>query len=166
MEVQDQMTLDVGLETEFTAENEPKAYEVGYILTPLLPEASVSGEVSALRNQIEKQGGLIVSEGQPEMRRLSYPILKQQSGYFGWMKFILKPDALDGIKTELTRNKNIIRHLIILSRKESKASAKKVRRLGIRKRVMRDTAIQDKAQKPGEIDAKEIDKRLEELVGA
>ena len=142
-------------------EKESKIYEVGYLLSPLIPEDKLDGEISVLRDAIEKKQGLIVNEEKARMQRLAYNIIKPHAGnfesaWFGWIKFMANPEVLLEIKSHFDKNQNLIRFLIINSSKEDTT-----------KRALRKTIGRKHFTAPEvktEIKTEEVDKKLEELL--
>jgi len=133
-------------------ENEQKIYEIGYLLSPLIPEEKLDEEISVLRKTIEDKGGFIMSEARPKIQKLAYPIKKLESAYFGWIKFTADPSSLPEIK-----NPQIIRFLIteIIKETLTPPPAKKI----IRKKKTIIPEIKEGVK------FEEIDKKLEELLG-
>lgn len=142
-------------------EKESKIYEIGYLLSPLIPEEKLDGDISALREAIEKKQGLVVSEERAKMQRLAYAIKKPHAGnfesaWFGWIKFMANPEFLSEIKNSFDKNQNLVRFLIINSLKED--TARRAPRKIIRRKPL--TAPEIKT----EIKNEEVDKKLEELL--
>lgn len=146
-------------------DREQKIYELGYLLTPLIPEEKVNEEISVLRGEIEKKQGLIIGEEIAKMRKLAYTIKEPNAGsfdsaYFGWIKFVIDGELLAGVKESLKRNDKIIRFLVLDITKEE--SVKKIPS----ERSMKRKKVVTKETKPKEeIKTEEIDKKLEELLG-
>lgn len=143
-------------------EKESKIYEVGYLISPLVPEDKLDGEISVLRDAVEKKQGLIVSEERARMQRLAYNIIKPHAGnfesaWFGWIKFMAAPEAVSEIKSHFDKNQNLVRFLIINSSKEDTAKRAPRRTTG------RKTFVAPEVKT--EIKTEEVDKKLEELVG-
>ncbi len=139
-------------------------YEIGYLLSPLIPEEKLDEEISALRKAIEDRQCLITGEERARTRKLAYPVKKAPLGsfdtaYFGWIKFIADPEALSDINISLGKISNLIRFLIIESIKEE-LSKKGIKRAVKKKRI---PAIEPKIKT--EVKPEEIDKKLEELLG-
>lgn len=139
-------------------DREQKMYEIGYLLSPLIPEEKLDEEVSVLRKLIEDRQGLIINEGRPKMRKLAYPINKTESAYFGWVKFTASPEILKEIENPLKKNNKIIRFLIIKAVKETTVS------MPARKIVKKKKPAGPKEKI--EIKPEEIDKKLEELLSS
>ncbi|MCX6731415.1 MAG: 30S ribosomal protein S6 [Candidatus Parcubacteria bacterium] len=133
-------------------ETEQKMYEIGYLLSPLIPEEKLDEEIGSLRKLIEDKKGFILNEGRPKMQKLAYPIKKLETAYFGWIKFTADPSSLPEIKSP-----QIIRFLIteVIKTPPAKKIIKKKKTLpaGVISGI-----------KEG-IKFEEIDKKLEELLG-
>jgi len=138
-------------------ENEQRIYEIGYLLSPLIPEEKLDEEIGSLRKLIEDKKGFILNEGRPKMQRLAYPIKKLESAYLGWIKFAAEPTILFEIKNSFKKLSSSIRFLIREIVKETLApsSAKKI----IKKKKTIIPGIKEEAK------FEEIDKKLEELLG-
>ena len=133
-------------------ETEQRIYEIGYLLSPLIPEEKLDEEISILRKIIEDKQGFIMSEARPKIQKLAYPIKKLETAYFGWIKFTATPSSLPEIKSP-----QIIRFLITEIIKETLTPhpAKKI----IKKKKIMIPEMKE------EVKFEEIDKKLEELLG-
>lgn len=103
-------------------EQEPKIYEIGYLLTPIIPQdALAENVVQTLKAPIDKLGGVITSEMDPSMIRLAYTIKKDignkkerfNDAYFGALRFKLLPEKVLALKEALDKSEKVIRHLTI-----------------------------------------------------
>lgn len=90
-------------------------YELVVIFDPSLEEEAVDTELSKITSIIEKEKGKISDIDKWGIRKLAYPIKKQESGYYIIIYFNGKNAAI----TELDRvnkiNDKILRHLIVKS---------------------------------------------------
>lgn len=100
-------------------EKESKTYEINYLFTPLIPAEKIADCILELRKTIESNNSLVVAEEQAKIQRLSYPVKKFETAYFGWFRFTSSADSLEKIKNTLEKNQNIIRFLAIESSKEN-----------------------------------------------
>lgn len=157
--------MESGAETD---EKELKTYEVGYLLSPLIPEDKVADLVNSnIRQAIETNQGSIISEVLPRLRPLAYPVAKTASGrreshrdaYFGAVRFKLPPAATSEIKEKFTKTPEIIRFLIIISPDEP-ARAIPRRPARERKTALPANPVGAKAV----MTAEEIDKEIEGLL--
>lgn len=130
---------------------EPKLYEIYYILKDM-PDEELTGALEQVRKYIEEKSGRSLDESRLTKRRLSYPIYKHGEGVFGNMKFFLKPEDLQELSGKLNREEKLIRHMITAIHAPGPESIRKIRKI---KRVPEKKAT----------DMKEIDKKLEEILG-
>ncbi len=148
-------------------EKDSKMYEIGYLLSPLIPEDKVNEEISVLRNLIEKNHGLIIGEETAMMRRLAYTLKKPNAGsfdsaYFGWIKFMAGAEDFLEAKKEFGKNANIIRFLALELTREKAVKKSTEDKIAKKRRV----AIKPADTGPKEeIKTEEVDKKLEELIG-
>jgi ribosomal protein S6 len=138
-------------------------YELGYLLVPTINADKIPEEVSVLRNALESFDGVIQSEEQPKMKKLSYEVSQDLAGgkrnkyedaYFGWMRFDLSSEGIIKFGEELKKNDSILRHLIINLSKEGTNALKigKPRSIPL-KRVPKTAS-----------DKEEIDKEIDNLL--
>jgi len=104
-----------------------KEYEMSYLLTPDISEDKVDAEVAEFKKVITDNGGDIAQDNIPEMRRLAYPVKKQNRAYFGVVYFNIDTDGLDKIKKVLILYKKVLRYLILNKAAEIKQTATPVR---------------------------------------
>jgi len=144
-------------------EKETKMYEIGYLLSPLIPEEKLDEEISALRKLLEDKQGFIMNESRARTQSLAYPVRGFNSAYFGWIKFAASPEVLPEIKISFDNppigGDKIIRFLILKTIKETAAP-----RLMKKKVVRKKISLERPKEKLG-IKPEEIDKKIEELIG-
>jgi ribosomal protein S6 len=166
-------------ETENLQEDssETGIYEVGYLILSTTPEDKVAGEVSNIKDIIEKRGGSFISEGRPELKQLAYQMDKRISGkyqkyddaYFGWVKFEVAKDNIEEIKAEIELLQSLLRFIIINTVRENTL-------VSMQKAVIRKPSPDAPERNSGELDKpepaeemseeeidEEIDKTLEDL---
>ena len=155
-------------------ENNPEdktsqVYEVGYLILPTIPEESVAGEVSKIKEIIQKQGGVFIADDFPKMRPLTYTMYKMADGkrqkydvaYFGWIKFDLAPSAINKLKTALDGNDSLVRFLIIKTVRENTIYGP---RLAAKKVSENNEGPASKAETKPELSPEELDKTIDDLV--
>ena len=102
-------------------------YEVGYTLLPSLAVEQVPARVESLKEMIQKAGGAVVSLENPILIDLAYPMTKVIqttrhkciTGYFGWIKFEIPTEGIEGVKKSLDADNNILRYLLIKTDREN-----------------------------------------------
>lgn len=145
-----------------------KVYEIGYLLLPSVPEEKLLEEVTAIKGNIEKSGGVFLSEGFPQYRQLAYTMRKLigggyenfDSAYFGWIKFEAKPESVSEVKTALESSANILRHILIASEKDSGGPVK----VSSLRKEEEEIATKKDEGTPEEKKEEAIDKSIDELV--
>ena len=148
-------------------ERDNKIYEINYLMTPLVPEDKVAEEVAVFRKIIEDNKGLVVGEDQLKMQKLSYPIKKFDSAYYGWFKFSAGAEFVDNIKKSFNKNEKILRALVTEAGKENIAQfaprhGLPVRQAGAGEAKSEGSSL-EKAEKV-EIKPEQIDEKLAEIL--
>ncbi len=134
---------------------EPRIYELGYHLIPILGEEDVEKEREALVATITTLDGEVIDEEKPALINLAYTMYKKvnnkktpyDQAYFGWIKFRLSPDELVNVKKDVEREDNILRYLLIQTVEENTNYSDQPYKL----------AKQTQAQDDEEFDQDEID---------
>jgi ribosomal protein S6 len=103
---------------------------LGYHVVSSIPEEKLPAEVTAIKDLLEANGAVFISEEFPKLKPLAYKMtkvvgarhLKFDTAYFGWFKFEIAPDVIDTIKKTLERNDNVIRFILVKTVRESTLS--------------------------------------------
>jgi ribosomal protein S6 len=153
-----------------------QVYELGYHIVSTVAEENLSKEAEALKAIVLKDGGSLVSEGEPKLINLAYSMTKSvadvkktfNTAYFGWLKFETKSELMPMIKKAVDANDHVLRYLLIKTVRENTLYVPKlnVRTPGkeeapakVKKSVKtEETKISSKK------DLEDIDKSIEELV--
>lgn len=106
---------------------ENRIYELGYHVASSIPAEKLPAEVTTIKDLLEANGAVFISEEFPKLKQLSYAMtkvvgarhLKFDTAYFGWIKFEITPSAVDAIKKALERNDNVIRFILVKTVRES-----------------------------------------------
>jgi len=143
-------------------------YELGYLLIPTLAEESLVDEVNKIRSYLEKDGGLVISDGHPEMKKLAYEIAERgvtskkirfDDAFFGWIRFQSSPEAILGIQEELDKNFMVLRFLIIKPSKDNpKSIIAPVTAVGTTKEIA------EKREKKKMMTEEDLDKEIDQLL--
>lgn len=145
-------------------------YEIGYLLKDSLEDEDVLSFSENLRNSITEKGGLITTEGKPKKQSLVYPIKKEVTTTFNWLKFLVKPIAIKEVKNYLEGHPSVLRFLIMKTETEKapKKGTLKPKRLQVKKPAVVTMATPETTKSEIEMDElkeEEIDKKIEELLG-
>ena len=141
-------------------ERENKTYEINYLITPILPEDKLAEETVVLRKVIEDNKGFVVGEDQPKTQKLSYPIKKFDSAYYGWFKFSAGAESIDNIKNGFNKNEKILRALVTEAGKENIAQF--ALRYGVA--MPKSEAVSSEKAEKVEIKPEQIDEKLAEIL--
>ena len=104
-----------------------RIYEIGFHIVSSIPEEKGSVEITVIKDVLEKNGAIFISEDLPKLRSLSYQMtktvgakhLKFDTAYFGSVKFEMSPENIDTIKKALELSETILRFLIVKTVRES-----------------------------------------------
>ena len=145
-------------------EQEPKNYEIAYLLSSSTSEEEVlthAGNISAL---IEEQKGTIKHLQEPRKHKLCYAIRKERNAYFGWTTFRLNPDGIAALEKKLKAQPSILRYLIV--EEETRLKAPVFRTPMARPSVQKAASIPRESERQEQkLDLEALDKKLEEILG-
>ena len=148
---------------------ESRIYEIGYLLLPTISEEVLPQEVTALKDVLEKEKAMIISEEFPRFRALSYGMRKRTGGtyqtylnaYFGWVKFEVKAGSAARIERELKKHASLLRFMLIKTVREQTFGLGRPLRT---ERAPRREAPKDVLSSVP-VSEIELDKSLEKLIG-
>jgi ribosomal protein S6 len=151
-----------------TEEKEPKVYEVGFHIAPIVPEEDLGARVTAIRDVIDAEGGKMISDEYPRHMDLSYPMIKiasnkraiYHSSYFGWMKFEVSPQGAKAIEANLKKDDVVVRFILVKTVRENTMVPKKV----LQQKRGEETKTDEKVVEKPVMSEAEIDKTIEDLV--
>lgn len=135
-----------------------KSYELGYLLTPLLPEDKVPEAVEQIKSLITGALGEVKQANSPRLINLAYPIKRViehkgttfRDAYFGTVHFAAPGEGAQILVASLKKSATIIRHLLITAREEPlRPTIKRVPRMKV---------------SPVSMTAAAIDKEIENLI--
>lgn len=150
-------------------------YEVSYLLLPSLALEQVPAKVAALKAQLTSAGGQMISDENPILIDLAYPMTKVVQtvrhkctmGYFGWMKFEITKEGVEAVKKSFDLDNEILRYLIIRTVRENTllSGKMKLKSEDVSKRFggsLETEVVEPVAEK--EATPEEIDKSIDDLV--
>lgn len=158
-------------ENKISGDANSRVYELGYLLVPTIPEEDISVVYGNLKELVSSLSGVAISDEMPKMMPLAYTMVKVianvnnkfNTAYFGWIKFIMKADAVLELKKKLDLDPNFIRFLILKTVKENTIAAKRFVRgdMAHRRPVVKKSS-ENEAVVP--INKEEIDKEIDAMV--
>jgi small subunit ribosomal protein S6 len=85
------------------------SYEAVYILSPSLSEEQLAATKADLRSKIEAVSGKDIVELRSERRTLTFPIKKQNEGFFVIFRYDGPADSVGKLRVELKHTEQILR---------------------------------------------------------
>lgn len=106
---------------------EARTYELGFHIVPSVGDEGLSAEIEAIHAIIAKNHGTIISEEQPQLMRLAYPLQRDisrkrhtfDSAYFGWFVFEAFPSDAHAVKEAMRHNEHVVRSLLVKTEKDA-----------------------------------------------
>ena len=122
-------------------------YENLVIVKPTLTQEELAQEIKAVEEVITANGGEIVATDTMGMRKLAYPIQKNERGYYHVIYYTVAPSAINEIERRFRINENLLRFMTVKyeSKKEVTAWNKMVE-----KASSASTPAQEKAEETTE----------------
>lgn len=130
-----------------------RLYELTYLISPEVSEKDLVSLQENIASFIQEKEGLLTEVSPPAEKKLAYPIKKKERAFLASMIFQLKPERLKELEEKLKGEEKILRYLILLQKMPKKApsppslSKKKI------------------VEKKPKVELKEIEKKLEEILG-
>jgi len=154
-----------------------QVYELGYHIVSTVAEENLPKEVEALKAIVLKDGGSLVSEGEPKLINLAYSMTKSvadtrkkfNTAYFGWLKFETKSELMPSIKKAVDQNPNVLRYLLIKTVRENTLYTPKLNVRAPGKEAEAPAKVKksiktEETKISSSKDLEDIDKSIEELV--
>lgn len=137
-----------------------KSYELSYFSSPNLSEEDTNALQQKIISLIKEKGGMVEETKTPIKKLLAYQIKKQISGFFAVLIFSASPEKIGEIKEMIKSEPKILRFIIATRKKHS---AKTIRKTAIQ---VPKIAPEIKKSKESKVQLKEIEKKLEEILGS
>jgi small subunit ribosomal protein S6 len=88
-------------------------YENLVIVKPTLTAEEIQANISAIEEVITSNGGEIAARDAMGMRKLAYPLGKNERGYFHVIYYSIAPSAINEIERRFRINENLLRFVTI-----------------------------------------------------
>ena len=132
-----------------------KLYELTYLISPDISEEELKIFQEKINSFLEEEGGKSEGLKLPIRKRLAYPIKKKNEAYLGILNFYLSPEKLEIFEKKLKKEPKILRYLLLKERLPKKIEIPRIR----------PKAKAPKVKKEKKVELKEIEKKLEEILG-
>ncbi len=90
-----------------------REYEVALLLSPQQDEESHAGSIEKVKDFIVKNGGEILEEEDWGIRKLAYPIKKQEYGRYYFIRFKSTPNVAYDLNNHIRLMRAFLRHMIV-----------------------------------------------------
>ncbi len=153
-----------------------QVYELGYHIVSTVAEENLPKEVENLKAIVLKDGGSLVSEGEPKLINLAYSMTKSvadskkkfDTAYFGWIKFEAKSELIPEMKKKIDASSTVLRYLLIKTVRENTLFTPKLTVRAPGKEGKEEAAPKAKKSTKASADkaasAEELDKTIDEMV--
>ncbi len=134
-------------------------YQLDYLVSPEASEEKVKDFGNKIKSLIEEKGGSIIKTEILIRQVLAYEIKKFNEAFLASLSFNLEPEKIGSIEEELKTEKNILRYLLF-KKKIVRIKPKRRKTISFIKDVK---ALEIKPKR--KVELKEIEKKLEEILG-
>lgn len=100
-----------------------RKYENLVIVKPTLTAEEIQANIAAIEEVITSNGGEIAARDVMGMRKLAYPIAKNERGYYHVIYYSVAPAAIAEIERRFRINEEILRFVTIKYEKNSEVKA-------------------------------------------
>jgi small subunit ribosomal protein S6 len=149
-----------------------KSYELTYLISPDLSEEDLKNFSGKISNFIQEDSGLLEKTTEPSKKKLGYPIKEKEEAFLIVLSFSLSPEKLESLEKKLKSENQILRYLI-LTKKTPETLLPKLqpRTIPSQTEVSAGLAVKEPNKplihqpKDEKVELKEIDKKIEEILG-
>lgn len=136
-------------------------YELTYLISPELSEEEIKVLQEKINSLIQKEEGVLVEIKSPWRQKLAYPIKKEKEAYLSSLTFHLLSEKLKTLEKQLKTLPEILRFLLL-----TKPPIPTLFPIAKTLKIKRGAAkIGVGIKKEKKVELKEIEKKLEEILG-
>ncbi len=88
-------------------------YETLFVVKPTLTEEEIKSQIEKVKAVLEKEGAELVATDDMGMRKLAYPVQKNNRGYYTVLFFKAKGDTISELERNLRINEEVIKFLTV-----------------------------------------------------
>ncbi|MDI6591350.1 MAG: 30S ribosomal protein S6 [Patescibacteria group bacterium] len=130
-------------------------YELTYLISPEISEEEVKKTQEKINSVIQEKGGIIIESKKIVKKKLGYPVRKKDSAFLGEVNFRISPEKMGDLEKKIKEEVQILRYIILAKKEPKLAILPEKPPFPIRKKLK---------PKP-KVELKEIEKKLEEILG-
>jgi len=132
-----------------------KTYELTYLIPPDISEGELKALQEKINSFIQEEKGILIKMNSPIKKRLFSPMKRRSQAYITTLNFHHEPEKLEGLEKRLKSEGQVLRYMILT--KPPTTFRKKV--IGEKPTISRRKVVGEK------VELKEIEKKLEEILG-
>ncbi len=141
-----------------------KTYEIMYFL-PITAEAEEIKQIKSKVNEIlTKHQATIITEEEIGKRKLAYMIKRARHGYYILTAFSAQPNSIAQINHQIELMPEVLRHRIVIKPQNTQSSQAPSTGSTTEGRDEQKSQPSAQAEKSGQVDIKELDKKIDELL--
>jgi ribosomal protein S6 len=147
-------------------EKDSQLYEMTYLISPALTDEEALQFHQTIKNAVLGFGGLIETEGDVKKQRLSYPIKKMTDAYVAWCRFTLGSDKIAPLQKNMEQP-SVLRSLVVHTKPipVRQIQGRVIKAVPVAETPTPKATRQREVEQPA-VNMEEIDKKLEEILGA
>jgi small subunit ribosomal protein S6 len=88
-------------------------YETLFVVKPTLTAEEIEGQIARVKEIIAEEGGELKATDDMGMRRLAYPIEKQERGYYSVVYYTAPSSLVGELERQLRYNEEILRFMTV-----------------------------------------------------
>ena len=88
-------------------------YETLFVVKPTLTEEEIKSQIEKVKAVLEKEGAELVATDDMGMRKLAYPVQKNERGYYTVLYYKAQGDTISELERNLRINEEIIKFLTV-----------------------------------------------------
>jgi ribosomal protein S6 len=143
-----------------------KLYELSYLMPIDSAEEAIKSTQEKVSNFIVENQGTIYKIDEVSKRRLGENIKGNSSANMATLSFYLAPEKLEDFKKNLKTGGNILKYIVLHKEPRKKEVApRRMRPVAVATEATEETKKTKTSEKPKKVEIKEIEKKLEEILG-
>ncbi len=141
-----------------------KLYELTYLLPLDLPETEVKSLQEKINSFIIEDQGTLDRIEDIVKKRLGEQKSNQTAAQMGTLNFYINPEKLQSLEKKLKNEGQIVRYMILHKKPRKAEAARRIRRV-TEKPAQEGRGSLNEIERPKKVEIKEIEKKLEEILG-
>lgn len=132
-------------------------YELTYLISPELKEGDAEKVLSKIESLLQKEEGVLIDNKKQGTVKLGYEIKNQKRAHLAVLKFQMSPEKRKSFQEKIKEIPEILRFLTLT-----------LEPVGVKKEIPKDVkkpAKLAKVPKEKKVELKEIEKKIEEILG-